>query len=132
MIGKCNKGADCTFSHGKGDAALTYGTAARQYFPRPQDLRRGDANALMDFNAALDNLQDAAMLNIRVSQLPRLQRQPEVTNRAPHGSIGHRLKSQSLPVNSLYAEIPTVTGDVAFTKNVECKLRVQLWSRHDH
>ena len=66
---------------------LTFGTAARQYLPRPQDLRRGDANALMDFNAALDNVQQAAMINIRLSQLPRLQRQPEVITNFEPGDL---------------------------------------------
>jgi len=67
---------------------LTFGAAARQYFPRPQDLCRGDANALMNFNAASDNEQQAAMINRRVSQLPRLQRQPEViTNFEPRDLV---------------------------------------------
>jgi len=41
----------------------------------------------MDFNAALYNVQQAAMINIRLSQLPRLQRQPEVITNFEPGDL---------------------------------------------
>jgi len=44
----------------------------------------------MDLNAALDNVQQAAMINIRVSQLPRLQRQPEVITNFEPGDLALR------------------------------------------
>jgi hypothetical protein len=53
---------------------LTFGTAARQYHKSPNALRQGEHEDLMDFNAALINIQEAAKQNILASQLPRLDK----------------------------------------------------------
>jgi len=57
---------------------LMFGETARQYIRSPNALRRAENADLMDFNTALDNVQEAARLNIVASQLPRLQQQPEI------------------------------------------------------
>jgi len=57
---------------------LTFGTAARQYYKAPEDMRRTDAEALHEFNIALADVQEAGRLNVLASQLPRLRAQPDV------------------------------------------------------
>jgi hypothetical protein len=57
---------------------LTFGTAARQYHKAPDAMNRAEHEDLLDFNAALTNVQEAARHNIMASQLPRLKNQPEI------------------------------------------------------
>jgi len=74
-------------STGYAPVELTFGTTARQYQPSPNALRRADNPELMDFNQALDRLHEAAKLNIMASQLPRLNKQPEILTRFSPGDL---------------------------------------------